>query len=103
MLNVTYGDGTNAPFERSMGKKIIFFLVIIVIALAVLAIYNPSVKHWLLQTSGTLQDKTVVYKWQDANGKWQISNQPPPSGTPYTEQEYLHDTNVLPPLTEPDQ
>lgn len=86
-----------------MWKKILLFLVIIAAALAILAQYNPSFKHWLMQTSGSLQDKTVVYQWQDANGKRQISNHPPPAGTPYTQQEYLHDTNVVPSLTEPQQ
>jgi hypothetical protein len=86
-----------------MWKKIIIFLVIIATSVVALAYYNPSFKHWLLQSSGKLQDKSIVYKWQDANGQWQVSNQPPPAGTPFTKQEYLHDSNVLPSITEPEQ
>ncbi len=102
MVNVICGDGTTTPSEPVMWKKIIVLLVMIAIAVAVLAIYNPTFKHWLLQSSGKLQDKTIVYQWQDANGQWQISNQPPPAGTAFTKQEYLHNNNVLPPATASD-
>ena len=39
---------------------------------------------------------TRVYKWQDAGGGWQLTDRPPPAGTPY---EVLHTRgarNVIP-------
>jgi hypothetical protein len=41
-------------------------------------------------------DLTTVYKWRDAAGGWQLTDRPPPAGTPY---ELLHTRgarNVVP-------
>ena len=39
---------------------------------------------------------TTVYKWRDAAGNWQISDQPPGNGTEYETLEYHRDANVMP-------
>ncbi len=39
---------------------------------------------------------TTVYKWQDAQGNWHITDQPPPAGTTYETLEYSSDSNVMP-------
>lgn len=44
------------------------------------------------ETLGT----TRVYKWRDANGVWQISDEPPPEGTEFEKLEYVNDANVVP-------
>ena len=41
-------------------------------------------------------ETTTVYKWQDANGQWQVSNQPPPGNTPYETLDYHRDANIMP-------
>jgi len=84
-------------------KKIFWLLFIIVAAVAVTAYLDPDVKNWILKSTGQMQTKSKVYKWKDSQGNWQISNSPPATGTPYTEQEYLHNTNIVPPLPETKQ
>jgi hypothetical protein len=37
-----------------------------------------------------------LYKWRDASGNWQISDQLPPEGIGYEMLEYREDVNVLP-------
>jgi len=38
---------------------------------------------------------TTVYKWQDADGEWHFSNNPPPQGVASQVQTYRADTNVI--------
>ena len=83
-----------------MLRKLILFLFIIAVIVGITAYMDKDVRDWILQTSGQAPGKSKVYKWRDSNGVWQISNSPPADGTPYTEQEYLHDTNVVPALPE---
>jgi len=70
-------------------------------ALAAAALYfyrNPlSAPEWL-QKAEVLPKAapTVVYKWRDAAGAWQITDTPPPQGVPHERLEYHRDTNVLP-------
>jgi hypothetical protein len=44
------------------------------------------------ETLGT----TRVYKWRDADGGWQITDEPPPEGTKFEKLEYVNDANVVP-------
>ena len=37
-----------------------------------------------------------LYKWRNARGEWQVTDAPPPAGTPYEKQDYRDDVNVLP-------
>jgi len=80
-------------------KKFFWFLVIIVAVVGGLAWFDKDFRAMLLQTTGVTPTKTKVYKWQDNKGKWHISNTPPAKGIPYTEQEYLDNTNVVPAKT----
>lgn len=41
--------------------------------------------------------ETTVYKWQDKNGEWHFSNQPPPEGNAADVTVYRSDINVIPP------
>lgn len=83
-------------------KKLLWLIFIVVVAGAIAAYLDQDFRHWLLKTTGTAPTETRIYKWQDNQGNWQITNTPPPAGTPYIEQEYLHDTNVIPAL-KPDE
>ena len=42
---------------------------------------------------------TRVYKWQDADGNWQFSNQPPAEGVASSSRVYRSDTNVTQAVT----
>jgi hypothetical protein len=81
------------------------WLVLALAAVAAGAYYvyrNPTVVSPLVE--GTPLESTVretlgttrVYKWRDANGVWQISDEPPPEGTKFEKLEYQNDANVVP-------
>lgn len=80
-------------------------LVIVLVAVAAGAYYvyrNPTVVSPLVEgtplegpvrnTLGT----TRVYKWRDADGVVQITDEPPPEGTKFEKLEYQNDANVVP-------
>lgn len=83
-----------------MINKILWVLAIIIASVGILAYQDPDIKQWIMKSVAPTQDMSKVYKWQDSNGIWQISNIPPGNGIPYTEQEYLHNTNIVPALPE---
>ena len=39
---------------------------------------------------------TTVYKWRDATGSWQLTDRPPPAGTPYETVQARGARNVIP-------
>lgn len=60
-------------------------------------LYPESLPEWATRTTvGRGLQTTTVYKWQDATGAWQVSDQPPPAGIDYQVEKYTRDTNVLP-------
>ena len=79
--------------------------MIVLVAVAAGAYYvyrNPTVVSPLVEgtplegpvrnTLGT----TRVYKWRDADGVVQITDEPPPEGTKFEKLEYQNDANVVP-------
>ena len=77
-------------------KKFVLVLLVVAVGLGGLAFVNPAFMRWIRHTTGTAPVSTKVYKWQDKDGNWHITSERPPAGVKYQEQEYLHDTNVLP-------
>ncbi len=77
--------------------KIIILLILLSGAGAYLYL-NPDV--WQSWVKGTPLEpaptKTQVYKWQDENGQWQITDEPPTSKIPYENLEYTSDENIIP-------
>lgn len=72
---------------------------LILIAAAVLAVYwwrHPDDQpRWLADWIPDANDtQTVMYKWQDVNGQWHISDRPPAEG-PYQEVSVRRGTNVV--------
>ena len=60
-------------------------------------LFPESLPEWAAKTSiGRDLQTTTVYKWQDASGAWQVSDQLPPAGTEYQVEKYTPDANVLP-------
>jgi len=83
-----------------MIKKLLWILVIIAAVIGILAYQDPDLKQWIMKSVGQTEDKSKVYKWKDSDGNWQVSNTRPPSGIVYTEQEYLHNSNIVPAQSE---
>ena len=80
-------------------------IVVVLVAVAAAAYYvyrNPTVVSPLVEgtplegpvrsTLGT----TRVYRWRDADGVVQITDEPPPEGTKFEKLEYQNDANVVP-------
>lgn len=78
--------------------------IVIVLTLAAAAgvwrFYPELVRPLVEQTplKGALSTSTPVYQWRDAQGNWQVTDQPPPEGTPYQVKQYSLDANILPPF-----
>jgi hypothetical protein len=80
-------------------KKLAWLLLLTIIGFAILAITKPELISRLRDSAG-IPASSIVYKWQDSEGNWHVTGTPPPTGTPYETQEYLHDTNIVPALPE---
>jgi len=87
--------------------KIIFYLIIIAIAITIgLYFLNPalfqSIKNNVTNKVSNvipievLSNKTTIYKWKNDKGELQISNTPPPNGVKYKTEEVPHGTNIMP-------
>jgi len=78
--------------------KFILVLLIVLSGAGAYLYFNPDV--WQPWVKGTpLQPaptKTQVYKWQDENGQWQITDRPPGGKIPYEILEYSSDANIVP-------
>lgn len=60
-------------------------------------IHPERLPDWAARTPlGQQLQTTRVYKWQNADGAWHVTDRPPPGGTDYQIQEYNRDDNVLP-------
>lgn len=79
----------------------LIWLIVLLAGLGGAAMYfnqNPDeLPEWAAKSSlGRDLQTTTVYKWQDASGKWHISDQKPAGNPNYQEGQYTRDTNVLP-------
>jgi len=99
----TCGESTVSTYEkRASGRsRIGWTLALLAFVVAALATYfylHPeALPQWATRTSlGQSLQTTTVYRWQDESGQWHVSDQPPPAGTEYREEEYHRDVNVLP-------
>ena len=79
-------------------------LIILVVLLAGTAGYlwfvDPKLGRELLGDTPIAPPSTVTtaYKWRDAQGNWQLTDEPPPEGTPYETIQADPGANVLPSL-----
>ena len=79
-------------------KLIVVLFILALAALGVLLYQDPNlVKHWI-KDSGFIDtpEVTRVYRWQDAQGKWHITDSKPSKGTKFTVQSYRSDENIVP-------
>lgn len=64
---------------------------------------DSAAKDPLAATENAIdKNVTQVYKWQDANGEWHFSNEPPPAGIKGSVESYRNDVNIsqAPPVVE---
>lgn len=82
-----------------MAKLFIALLGIISVVI-ILYFTVPEFQNYLQRETGhvlpTSTSQTTVYRWQDAQGQWQVSDQPPKPGIPYETIEYPSDANIIP-------
>ena len=77
------------------------FIIVLLMALSASGGYlylNPDVwKPWVKGTPlEPASTKTKLYKWQDDDGQWQITDRPPTGDRSYENLEYSSDTNIVP-------
>lgn len=81
-------------------KKILFILAVILAAVVWYVYHDPQlsrdIKTEVNQLLPEQQRTTTVYKWQDKQGNWQITDHPPQTGIKYEKLEYQSNTNVMP-------
>ncbi len=81
-----------------MNRKFLFLLL--VIAAALFYLYrHPALQQQLLGQARQIAPQlgtTTLYKWQNSNGVWQYTDQPPAKGIPYTTVDADSRVNVLP-------
>ena len=94
------GAGTAAPSEYRAVKTLAYLLLLALLALGLYGWYHPGFLGQLEQTgrelTGTGPTTTTFYKWRDAAGEWQLSDQPPPAGVDYETVEVHRDQNLMP-------
>lgn len=79
-------------------KIAVTIALLLLIALGVLLYQEPDrVRHWI-KDAGLVDtpEVTRVYRWQDAEGRWHITDAKPPAGTEFTVQSYRSDENIVP-------
>jgi hypothetical protein len=83
-------------------RPLLVLIVLILLAGAVLFL-KPEFRQRLRDLSSDAglsgvvpKTSTRLYKWRDAAGHWQITDQPPPGDTAYEMLEFREDVNVLP-------
>lgn len=89
-----------------LGKAV---LLLALIAAAVWAwwTYAPDsvpavIREQLPVSAPARADNPTLYKWKDAEGRWNVTDQPP-QGRPYEAVHIDQDTNVLPGGVPPEQ
>ena len=90
-----------AKSRRNSGGALLGWVILLLIIGGAAAVYfklHPeNLPEWAAKNGiGKGLQTTTVYKWQDASGAWQITEQPPPAGIDYQVQSHVRDTNVLP-------
>lgn len=77
-------------------------LLVILVALAAVAYYIYQDEELRNQVLGKTHqvipelNKSILYKWKDKAGNWQVSDRPPTDGTPYTTVSTEDQVNVIP-------
>ena len=79
--------------------KLAIALGLVVACMLLFAYFFPKEVKPLLEVTGfetSFTESTPMYKWQDGEGRWQVTDTPPPEGIPFELKQYPHDANLLP-------
>ena len=79
--------------------RLTWLLLVLVLASVATVYLFPDIARQLrrqLPASDFTHTTDRLYKWRNARGEWQVTDAPPPAGTPYEKQDYRDDVNVLP-------
>lgn len=80
-------------------KKTLFIFLAILTGVALYIYLDPSLNRQAGQQIDKLLDSEqtrTLYRWQNAEGQWQVSDTPPAAGIPYETVQYNRNTNVVP-------
>ena len=83
----------------STGGWILIILIGVIGGAAGYWYYLPSERPWWVNAfmpDFPARQTVQMYKWKDANGRWQYSNSRPPQGVAYETVDYVEDANVIP-------
>ncbi|MDH3414467.1 MAG: DUF4124 domain-containing protein [Gammaproteobacteria bacterium] len=89
--------------KRGSGWALVWVIVVLLGAgAAYLWFFDRERANRWLEKAPTITGPSVTtaYKWRDANGSWQITDQPPPGAIPYETVRVRSDVNILPALEE---
>lgn len=102
-----FGTGeevTETPPRRSRGWLLLLLLIVVLLGAgaAYLWYFDRDRAHrWLEKAPGLPGfSVTTAYKWRDAKGNWQITDNPPAEGIPYETIRVRSDVNIVPSVKE---
>jgi hypothetical protein len=82
-----------------MKKLLVLVALILAIAAVLWRLYPELIWPLVEQTplKAPLSTSKPIYQWRDAQGVLQVTDEPPPAGTPYEVKQYSLDANILRP------
>lgn len=88
------------PPRRGSGWAMVLMLIVVLLGGAAVYLWyfdRERASLWLEKAPLVPgASVTTAYKWRDANGSWQITDQPPAGGIPYETIRVRSDVNILP-------
>lgn len=88
---------------RGRGWALVLFIVVLLGAGVVYLWYfdRERADRWLDKAPNIMgPSETTAYKWRDAKGNWQITDQAPAGNIPYETVRVRSDVNIMPSLKE---
>ena len=80
-------------------KGFMALVFLIIVAGAAGYFFNPDIKNMideqLLYNTGMKSHEMYGYKWQDENGTWQLTQEPPADGVAFEKVKVRDDWNVM--------
>lgn len=82
-------------------KWILVLAVVAGAGVGYLYVFEPQLARQLVAATplaplAPAANVTTAYKWRDAKGRWQLTEQPPPAGTAYEVLETRRGDNIVP-------
>lgn len=80
-------------------KNFLKYVLMVGIVIALVLWWSPDLRRQaksLLRDTGVSSKSTTLYKWRNAQGVWQYTQNPPAEGVAYEKVETRSDVNVLP-------